>query len=40
MKKTGAGGYRGSVIKKILTHLGLPTEIPPPRPPPGDVFGS
>jgi len=22
-----------------MTHLGLPTEIPPPRPPPRDLFG-
>jgi hypothetical protein len=27
------------VIRKILTHLGLPTEVPAPRPPPTDLFG-
>lgn len=27
------------VIRKILTHLDLPTEIPPPRPSPRDLFG-
>ena len=27
------------VIRKILTHLGLPTEVPAPRPPPSDLFG-
>ena len=26
------------VIRKILTHLGLPTEVPAPRPPPSDLF--
>jgi hypothetical protein len=26
------------VIRKILTHLGLPTDVPPPRPPPADLF--
>jgi hypothetical protein len=26
------------VIRKILTHLGLPTEAPAPRPPPPDPF--
>jgi len=26
------------VIRKILTHLGLPTEVPAPRPPPADLF--
>jgi hypothetical protein len=26
------------VIRKILTHLGLPTEPPAPRPPPGDLL--
>jgi hypothetical protein len=26
------------VIRKILTHLGLPTEVPAPRPPPRDLF--
>jgi hypothetical protein len=26
------------VIRKILAHLGLPTDIPPPRPPPRDLF--
>jgi hypothetical protein len=27
-----------SVIRKILTHLGLPTDVPAPRPPPSDLF--
>jgi hypothetical protein len=27
-----------SVIRKILTHLGLPTEASAPRPPPSDLF--
>jgi hypothetical protein len=27
------------VIRKILTHLGLPTDVPAPRPPPADLFG-
>jgi hypothetical protein len=27
------------VIRKILTHLGLPTAVPSPRPPPADLFG-
>jgi hypothetical protein len=27
------------VIRKILTHLGLPTEVSGPRPPPHDLFG-
>jgi hypothetical protein len=27
------------VIRKILTHLGLPTAAPAPRPPPSDLFG-
>jgi hypothetical protein len=27
------------VIRRILTHLGLPTEASPPRPPPADLFG-
>jgi hypothetical protein len=26
------------VIRKILTHLGLPADVPPPRPPPSDFF--
>ena len=26
------------VIRKILTHLGLPTEVPAPRPPPRDLL--
>jgi hypothetical protein len=26
------------VIRKILTHLGLPTEPPSPRPPPRDLL--
>jgi hypothetical protein len=26
------------VIRKILTHLGLRTEVPAPRPPPRDLF--
>jgi hypothetical protein len=26
------------VIRKILTHLRLPTEVPAPRPPPSDLF--
>jgi hypothetical protein len=26
------------VIRKILTHLRLPTDVPPPRPPPADRF--
>ena len=26
------------VMRKILTHLGLPTEVPAPRPPPADLF--
>jgi hypothetical protein len=26
------------VIRKILTRLGLPTEVPSPRPPPSDLF--
>jgi hypothetical protein len=26
------------VIRRILTHLGLPTEVPAPRPPPSDLF--
>jgi hypothetical protein len=26
------------VIRKILTHLGLPTAAPAPRPPPADLF--
>jgi hypothetical protein len=26
------------VIRKILTHLGLPTAAPAPRPPPSDLF--
>ena len=26
------------VIRKILTHLGLPTEVPARRPPPFDLF--
>ena len=26
------------VIRRILTHLGLPTEAPAPRPPPSDLF--
>jgi hypothetical protein len=26
------------VIRKILTHLGLPTEAVAPRPPPRDLF--
>jgi hypothetical protein len=25
-------------VIKILTHLGLPTEVPAPRPPPSDLF--
>ncbi|MFQ5828118.1 MAG: hypothetical protein ACE5JD_03045 [Candidatus Methylomirabilia bacterium] len=25
------------VIRQILTHLGLPTEIPQPRPPPAQA---
>jgi len=28
-----------AVIRKILTHLGLLTDVPPPRPPPADLFG-
>jgi len=27
------------VIRKILTHLGLPTEVPAASPPPRDLFG-
>jgi len=27
------------VIRRILTHLGLPTDVQPPRPPPSDLFG-
>src|SRR5262249_25747076 len=27
------------VIRKVLAHLGLPTDGPPPRPPPADLFG-
>jgi len=27
------------VIRRILTHLGLPTAVPSPRPPPADLFG-
>ena len=27
------------VIRKILTHLGLPSEVPALRPPPSDFFG-
>jgi hypothetical protein len=26
------------VIRRILTHLGLPTVAPAPRPPPADLF--
>ena len=26
------------VIRRILTHLGLPTAAPAPRPPPADLF--
>jgi hypothetical protein len=26
------------VIRRILTHLGLPTAAPTPRPPPSDLF--
>jgi hypothetical protein len=26
------------VIRKILTRLGLSTEVPAPRPPPSDLF--
>jgi len=26
------------VIRKILTHLELPTQVPAPRPPPSDLF--
>jgi hypothetical protein len=26
------------VIRRILTHLGLPTEASAPRPPPPDLF--
>ena len=26
------------VIRKILTHLGLPTDVAAPRPPPSDLF--
>jgi hypothetical protein len=26
------------VIRKILTYLGLPTDVPAPRPPPSDLF--
>ena len=26
------------VVRKILTHLGLPTEASAPRPPPSDLF--
>ena len=26
------------VIRRILTHLGLPTEASAPRPPPSDLF--
>jgi hypothetical protein len=26
------------VIRRILTHLGLPTAVPTPRPPPADLF--
>jgi len=26
------------VIRRILTHLGLPTEVPAPRSPPFDLF--
>ena len=26
------------VIRKILTHFGLPTEAATPRPPPSDLF--
>src|SRR5215467_10366269 len=33
------GHHRGSVvIRRILTHLGLPTEASAPRPPPSDLF--
>jgi hypothetical protein len=28
------------VSRKILTHLGLPTDVPPPRPPPADLFNN
>jgi hypothetical protein len=27
-----------AVIRKIVTHLGLPTEVPAPQPPPRDLF--
>ena len=27
------------VIRRIHTHLGLPTSAPAPRPPPADLFG-
>jgi hypothetical protein len=27
-----------AVIRRILTHLGLPTEAAAPRPPPSDLF--
>jgi len=27
------------VVRKILTHLGLPTDVQAPRPPPSDLFG-
>jgi hypothetical protein len=26
------------LIRKILTHLGLPTQAPAPQPPPADLF--
>jgi hypothetical protein len=27
------------VIRRILTHLGLPTDVPAPQPPSVDLFG-
>jgi hypothetical protein len=27
------------VVRKILTHLGLPTDVQAPRPRPSDLFG-
>jgi hypothetical protein len=33
------GVCRPVVIRKILTHLRLPTKVPAPRPAPSDLFG-
>jgi REP element-mobilizing transposase RayT len=30
---------RSRVMRKILSHLGLLTDVPPPRPPSADLFG-